>query len=106
MQQDQLLSTATIREILYFSSCLRNPYTKNQSEHSARVENALQKLGLNHRANTQVGTYGKGGISGGEMRRVSIGQELVANVRVMFLDEPTSGLGILLHVECNPADIN
>jgi len=52
----------------------------------------LEQLGLEHVAHTRVGSTEHRGISGGEMRRVSIGIELVAAPDVLVLDEPTSGL--------------
>ena len=57
-----------------------------------RANTVLQQLGLEHVANTRVGSTEHRGISGGEMRRVSIGIELVAAPDLLVLDEPTSGL--------------
>lgn len=49
-------------------------------------------LGLAHIRDVRIGDGEKRGISGGEMRRVSIGLELVARPDILILDEPTSGL--------------
>lgn len=57
-----------------------------------RAQEVIRQLNLEHVANTRVGSSEHRGISGGEMRRVSIGVELVAAPDVLVLDEPTSGL--------------
>ena len=56
----------------------------------------LSQLGLNDVANTRIGNSERRGISGGEMRRVSIGLELVGEPDVLILDEPTSGMLVLV----------
>lgn len=48
---------------------------------------SLSKVG-----DSVVGTVLKRGLSGGEKRRTSVGQELVVRQAMAFLDEPTSGL--------------
>jgi len=52
----------------------------------------MTQLGIDHIADSRIGSSDRRGISGGEMRRVSIGLELVAKPDVLILDEPTSGL--------------
>lgn len=56
------------------------------------MDDVIEKLGLDKVRNVRIGDGEKRGISGGEMRRVSIGLELVARPDVLILDEPTSGL--------------
>lgn len=91
-QQDVLPPTLTVREALSFAAALRLPEHVSKTEKSARVEYVLDQLGLVEVANSRIGDKGKRGLSGGEMRRVTIGLELVGDPDVLILDEPTSGL--------------
>lgn len=91
-QQDILAPTLTVYESLLFAARLRLPEYIPDSEKLARVDDIIEKLGLANVRDVRVGDGEKRGISGGEMRRVSIGVELVAQPQVLILDEPTSGL--------------
>lgn len=85
-QEDTLFPLLTVKESLLYTARLRLGVTVHES--MALVFDLLKALGLDHVAETKIG----GGISGGERRRVSIGNELVHNPSVLLLDEPTSGL--------------
>ncbi|KXN92002.1 ATP-binding cassette sub-family G member 2 [Leucoagaricus sp. SymC.cos] len=94
-QQDILPPMLTVFEALLFAARLKLPESVPDTEKRERVDALLQKLGIEGIRNTRIGdnTGGKArGISGGEMRRVSIGLELIASPDVLILDEPTSGL--------------
>ncbi|KAJ3728308.1 hypothetical protein C8R42DRAFT_619517 [Lentinula raphanica] len=94
-QQDVLPPTLTVYEALLFAARLRLPESIPDIEKHARVDALLQKLGIEGLRNVRIGDNTNGrarGISGGEMRRVSIGLELIASPDVLILDEPTSGL--------------
>ncbi|KAJ3891331.1 hypothetical protein GG344DRAFT_77017 [Lentinula edodes] len=94
-QQDVLPSTLTVHEALLFAARLRLPENIPDAEKHARVDSILQKLGIEGLKNVRIGDNTNGrarGISGGEMRRVSIGLELIASPDILILDEPTSGL--------------
>ncbi|EJU05788.1 hypothetical protein DACRYDRAFT_20168 [Dacryopinax primogenitus] len=91
-QADILPSQLTVRETLLFAARLRLPETMPDASKQARVFEVLDQLGLSHVAETRIGSGERRGVSGGEMRRVSIGCELVARPAVLILDEPTSGL--------------
>ncbi|KAE8198143.1 hypothetical protein CF328_g3636 [Tilletia controversa] len=52
----------------------------------------MEGLGLSHVAQNMIGTPIQRGISGGQKRRVTIGNSLVTLPKILLLDEPTSGL--------------
>ncbi|KAL1754144.1 hypothetical protein FB107DRAFT_216275 [Schizophyllum commune] len=91
-QQDVLPSMLTVREALLFAARLRLPEALSDIDKAARVDALIERLGLSAVASTRIGGARTRGISGGEMRRVSIGLELVGCPDVLILDEPTSGL--------------
>jgi len=56
------------------------------------VEQMLRILGLQHCRDTVVGNSLIRGISGGEKKRVTFGEMMMANFRVMCMDEISTGL--------------
>ncbi|KZT24034.1 hypothetical protein NEOLEDRAFT_1095007 [Neolentinus lepideus HHB14362 ss-1] len=91
-QQDVLPPTLTVFEALLFAARLRLAESLPDSQKRERVEEVMEKLGIARLKDVRIGDGERRGISGGEMRRVSIGLELVAKPDVLILDEPTSGL--------------
>ncbi|KAJ7684484.1 hypothetical protein DFH06DRAFT_1073176 [Mycena polygramma] len=97
-QQDVLPPMLTVYEALLFGARLRLPESVSDAEKRERVEGIMETLGIAPLRNVRIGWGGDvgggkaRGISGGEMRRVSIGLELIASPDVLILDEPTSGL--------------
>lgn len=57
-----------------------------------RIDTLLKQLGLSEQADTIVGDIFKKGLSGGQMRRLSVALEALTSPNNLFLDEPTSGL--------------
>ena len=62
-------------------------YEIPRAQRKARVEGALEFMGLSEFAGTLVRRY-----SGGMIRRLEIAQSMLHTPRVLFLDEPTVGL--------------
>ncbi|KAG6876965.1 hypothetical protein C0993_011579, partial [Termitomyces sp. T159_Od127] len=96
-QQDVLPPTLTVYEALLFAARLRLPENIKDIEKREMVGELMAKLGISSLRDVRIGHSenmgGKTrGISGGEMRRVSIGLELISRPDVLILDEPTSGL--------------
>ncbi|KAJ0081904.1 hypothetical protein Patl1_10821 [Pistacia atlantica] len=82
----------TVNETLVFTALLRLPNSLTEKEKILHAEAVLNQLSLTWCKDTIIGGRFVKGISGGEQRRVSIGQELLINPSLLFLDEPTSGL--------------
>ncbi|KAL4512256.1 hypothetical protein ABPG72_005258 [Tetrahymena utriculariae] len=90
MQEDCLMETMTVREIIQFSAELKT--SGSQEEKKNLVDYILKMMRLEKCQNTLIGGYSIKGITKGERKRISIAIELVSNPDVIFLDEPTSGL--------------
>ena len=91
-QTDVHLATATVREALHFSASLRLASTVTPAQRTKFVEEVLDILELTPIADRVIGDATLPGLSLGQLKRLTIGVELVANPSVLFLDEPTSGL--------------
>ncbi|KAI9091961.1 hypothetical protein K1719_027896 [Acacia pycnantha] len=93
-QDDVLYPHLTVLETLVFTALLRLPKSLTKEEKVEQAEIVITELGLTRCRNTAVGGGASffRGISGGERKRVSIGQEMLVNPSLLLLDEPTSGL--------------
>ena len=77
----------TSREQLLYTVELVRP-TLSATERGAAVDELLESMGLLEHQNTKAG----GGLSGGQLRRLSLCAALAKRPSLLFLDEPTSGL--------------
>lgn len=91
-QDDVLYPHLTVTETLLFTALLRLPNSLTRDEKAQHVERVITELGLTRCRNSMIGGPLFRGISGGEKKRVSIGQEMLINPSLLLLDEPTSGL--------------
>ncbi|KAF3442119.1 hypothetical protein FNV43_RR16035 [Rhamnella rubrinervis] len=91
-QDDVLCSFLTVAETLAFTALLRLPNNLTKDQKILQAEAVVDQLGLTKCKNSIIGGPFLRGISGGERKRVSIGQEMLTNPSLLLLDEPTSGL--------------
>ena len=86
-QSDVVHRDLPTERALGYSAALRLPPDTTVVERAARVSAVLSEVGLDDRRTVPVGR-----LSGGQIKRVSIGVELLTRPSLFFLDEPTSGL--------------
>ncbi|GAV90795.1 ABC_tran domain-containing protein/ABC2_membrane domain-containing protein [Cephalotus follicularis] len=91
-QDDVLYPHLTVTETLVFTALLRLPNSLTKEEKIMHAEAVITQLGLTTCKNSIIGGPFLRGVSGGERKRVSIGQEMLINPSLLLLDEPTSGL--------------
>lgn len=89
-QQDIVHRKIIMRHALKYTAELRLPPDTSKAEMDDNVVRVLDKVGLAEKAALAVDTPTP--LSGGQLKRVSLAVELVANPNVLFLDEVTSGL--------------
>lgn len=92
-QDDLVHPDLTVAESFAYGARLRSPAGTPEQEIQASVERVLDELAIPHIRDSRIGDTLKRGISGGQRKRVNLGQELLTRSnRILFLDEPTSGL--------------
>ena len=93
-QRDAILPAFTAREAVQFTALLQlcgKEYSVR--DRLDRAEQVLRRMGLGSRAaRTRVGAAMTRGLSGGEVKRVSLALGLLNDPQLLLCDEPTSGL--------------
>ncbi|KAB2098060.1 hypothetical protein ES319_A01G212000v1 [Gossypium barbadense] len=96
-QDDVLFPHLTVEETLMYAARLRLPKVLTRQQKEKRAVDVIYELGLESNMicrcqDTMIGGSFVRGVSGGERKRVCIGNEIIINPSLLFLDEPTSGL--------------
>jgi ABC transport system ATP-binding/permease protein len=86
-QENILHTQLTARRALQYSAELRFPADTTAAERDTRVTEVMEELGLAKHAQTRADR-----LSGGQLKRMNVAQELLTRPSLLFLDEPTSGL--------------
>ncbi|KAG8457080.1 hypothetical protein KFE25_009840 [Diacronema lutheri] len=91
-QRDIFMEALTVEETLAYTARLRMPRHVSRAQKLDRVREVLRELGLEGCAHTTIGSTMRRGVSGGELKRINIANELLSGPLVLVCDEPTSGL--------------
>ncbi len=86
-QRDIIHFELSVYEALNYAARLRMPGDTSKDERHQRIMQVLEDLDLTERKDLPINR-----LSGGQIKRVSIGVELLTKPGLFFLDEPTSGL--------------
>ncbi|MBY0230184.1 MAG: ATP-binding cassette domain-containing protein, partial [Gemmataceae bacterium] len=86
-QKDIVHTELTVERALLYTAKLRLPMDSDPAELRERLEDVLRKMELVPHRSTPVGQ-----LSGGQIKRVSLGAELLGQPALLYIDEATSGL--------------
>ncbi|MBV9121832.1 MAG: ATP-binding cassette domain-containing protein, partial [Planctomycetes bacterium] len=86
-QKDIVHNQLTVYRALYYTARLRLPTDTSPTELEARIDEVLGMMELKPHRDTLVAN-----LSGGQIKRVSLGAELLGRPCMLFIDEATSGL--------------
>ncbi len=86
-QKDIVHNGLTVQRALYYTACLRLPTDTARDELRHRIESVMKEMELGPHRDTLIAN-----LSGGQIKRVSLGAELLAKPCLLYIDEATSGL--------------
>src|SRR5262249_7401464 len=86
-QRDVVHTQLTVTRALEYTARLRLPPDTAPAEQKGRVEEVLEEMELTAHRDKLVAN-----LSGGQVKRVSLGAELLARPCMLYIDEATSGL--------------
>jgi ABC transport system ATP-binding/permease protein len=86
-QENILHTQLTAKRALQYAAELRFSTDTTAKERDDRIDEVMAELGLSQHAHTRADR-----LSGGQLKRVNVAQELLTKPSLLFLDEPTSGL--------------
>ncbi len=89
-QQDIVHRKISVKRALEYTAELRLPPDTSKQEIDSYIGKVLEKVELAEKSQLPIDTPAP--LSGGQLKRVSLAVELVANPNILFLDEVTSGL--------------
>ncbi len=86
-QKDIVHTQLTVFRALFYTAQLRLPTDTDPHEMKARIEQVLKEMELGPHRDTLIAN-----LSGGQIKRVSLGAELLGQPCLLYIDEATSGL--------------
>jgi ABC-type multidrug transport system ATPase subunit len=86
-QRDIVHTELSVYRALYYTALLRLPNDTDGAELRTRIEEVVDQMELGAHQYTLIRN-----LSGGQIKRVSLGAELIARPCLLFIDEATSGL--------------
>ena len=102
-QDTVLFGLLTVRQTMYFAAELRLIESMTLEEKDQRINEVLAMMGLEAVADTLVGNESVRGLSGGQLKRLSIAVEIIHYPDIMYLDEVSPSHLTIVHT-CQDAN--